>query len=188
MENETTTGGNIKDGTINVSPDVAPKHAGGRPTDYRGLETLLKANKYIDSCQDEQYQLTKLDGNNSTSYENKLKVKLPTIEGLAVYLEVRRSTIYDWKEKYEEFSDIIERLQSIQAEKLLNNGLSGDYNSTIAKVLLTKHGYIEKQETEHSGGIIVKQTNYGDRNFNSAQIHSKELSTTDSKSDTKSTV
>ena len=32
---------------------------------------------------------------------------------------------------------------SKQADRLLNNGLSGNYNPTIAKVMLTKHGYRE---------------------------------------------
>jgi hypothetical protein len=34
-------------------------------------------------------------------------------------------------------------LRAKQADRLLNNGLAGTYNSTIAKVLLTKHGYRE---------------------------------------------
>lgn len=117
----------------------------GRPTDY-SKTVLDKAQKYIDSCQDEEYERIKSEGDKSTSYDNLVRVKLPTIEGLAVFLKVARSTIYEWQKKYPEFSDIIERLQSIQAERLLNNGLSGTYNSTIAKVLLTKHGYIDRNE------------------------------------------
>ena len=42
-----------------------------------------------------------------------------------------------------EFSAIIEQLQAEQEDRLINNGLSGNYNPTIAKVLLTKHGYRE---------------------------------------------
>jgi hypothetical protein len=43
---------------------------------------------------------------------------------------------------------------------LINNGLSGDYNPTIAKVLLSKHGYREevKQDTEHSGSVVSHHT------------------------------
>lgn len=128
------------------------KNPEGRPTDYKGLDTLLKANKYIDSCKDEEYQRVKSDGDKSTTYDNLVKVKIPTIEGLAAHLEVSRSTVYEWKAKYAEFSDIIERLQQLQAERLINNGLSGTYNPTIAKVLLTKHGYIERQAVGLDGG------------------------------------
>lgn len=38
----------------------------------------------------------------------------------------------------------MERLGSEQEERLINNGLGGQYNPTIAKVLLTKHGYTDK--------------------------------------------
>lgn len=86
-----------------------------------------------------------------------LKVQLPTIEGLALFLEISRSTLYLWQKEHKAFSDIIEVLQQKQAQALINNGLSGNYNPTIAKVLLTKHGYTDKQEidqkTEHSGSI-----------------------------------
>lgn len=90
-------------------------------------------------------------------YDNRLKVKLPTIEGLAVYLGVHRDTIYEWSKLYPEFSDILEELRATQADRLMNNGLSGDYNSTIAKVLLTKHGYNDKQELQHSGSISLTE-------------------------------
>ena len=123
--------------------------AGGRPQEYNE-DILIKAQEYIDSCEDTEYERIKTEGDKSTSYELSVKVKIPTIEGLAVYLKVNRSTVYDWKEKFPEFSDIIDQLQGIQADRLLNNGLSGTYNSTIAKVLLTKHGYVEKQEVDNN--------------------------------------
>lgn len=73
---------------------------------------------------------------------------LPSIEGLAVFLEIHRSTVYDWKDKFVEFSDILEKLLALQAEKLMNNGLQGKWNSTITKLILTKHGYSDKTETD----------------------------------------
>ena len=69
-----------------------------------------------------------------------------------MHLGISRATVYDWKEKYPEFSDIIEKLQSVQADRLLLNGLSGDYNPVIAKVLLTKHGYREGIEQTGKDG------------------------------------
>jgi hypothetical protein len=78
--------------------------------------------------------------------------KLPTIEGLAIYLQVKRSTIYDWAKDpaKEEFSDILEEVLAHQAETLINKGLRGEYNSTIAKVILTKHNYSDRQELDHT--------------------------------------
>lgn len=70
---------------------------------------------------------------------------IPTIEGLALYIDVSRSTIYEWvkDEEKKEFSDIVERILEKQAQSLVNNGLKGKFTPTIAKVLLTKHGYRE---------------------------------------------
>jgi DNA-binding XRE family transcriptional regulator len=82
-------------------------------------------------------------------YKQKLKVNLPSVEGLALALGISRNTIYDWESEHPEFSDIINVLRAKQAVKLLNSGLSGEYNPFIAKALLSKHGYSEKQEISH---------------------------------------
>lgn len=118
----------------------------GRPTDFN--DQILKDSwGYIKEFA------------NDSKEDDKLKVNLPTIEGLALYLEISRSTLYLWQKEHKDFSDIIEVLQQKQAQVLINNGLSGNYNPTIAKVLLTKHGYTDKQEidqkTEHSGSIAI---------------------------------
>lgn len=76
---------------------------------------------------------------------------LPTIEGLALYLHVHRDSIYAWEESSKGFSDILEEIRQAQAEKLIQNSLQGRYNSTIAKMMLTKHGYVEKSAVENSG-------------------------------------
>jgi hypothetical protein len=128
---------------------------GGRPTDY-DEEILSQSREYLNACEDEVKILTSTINDKQTVIQ-KLKVNLPTIEGLARYLKIHRDTLYEWKKIHKEFSDIIEELQQKQAERLLSNGLSGDYNPTIAKVLLTKHGYTDRQEidqkTQHSGEV-----------------------------------
>lgn len=153
MAKETTKTKEIETKTVET------KHPGGRPTDFNQA-IIAKTQKYIDSCKDEEYRLIKSDGAQSTSYENKTKVCLPTIEGLALCLDVNRDTIYQWEKDHEEFSDILGKLRSKQAQMLIDKGLSGDYNPTIAKVLLTKHGYIEKQEVDnkHSGNVSFINT------------------------------
>lgn len=109
--------------------------AGGRPTDYNE-EILLKAQEYISSCED-----TDIEG-------GKVNVKIPTRGGLARYLDVSRDTLYEWAKVHKEFSYIMETLGAEQEDRLINQGLSGRYNSTISKVLLTKHGYADKLETD----------------------------------------
>ncbi len=119
----------------------------GRPIEY-GPHIIEKAKNYLATCEDDD------------SNPLRLKVKLPSIFGLALFLDVNRTTIYEWKTKYSDFSNIVDRIEDTQAEKLVNNGLSGAYNSQITKAMLSKHGVSEKSEVEHSGNqdkpIITK--------------------------------
>lgn len=82
---------------------------------------------------------------------------IPTIEGLALFLNVSRSTVYKWKGENQEFSDILESLMSMQAKELVSNGLTGDFNSTITKLILTKHGYSDRveQDVTSSDGALA---------------------------------
>lgn len=106
----------------------------GRPTEYNE-EILNKAKEYLESCTDTDKG-----------------VKLPSIEGLARYLQIARSTLYLWEKEHQDFSDILEDIKTEQAERLINNGLSGNYNSTITKLILTKHGYSDKTESDVTSG------------------------------------
>ncbi len=114
----------------------------GRPTEYNE-EMLKKAQEYIEMCNDDEIEKTKIGRGGGEVVEYKIKVKMPTKGGLARFLGVHRDTLYQWSKEYEQFSDIMEQLGAEQEDRLINNGLSGDYNPTIAKVLLTKHGYRE---------------------------------------------
>lgn len=124
--------------------------AGGRPSEYQGELTIAATRAYIDSCVDEYKQIVKQENEEKgyTMYENKLQVNIPTIEGLAIHLKINRDTVYAWKKTFAEFSDIVEELLANQANRLLNKGLSGDYNPTIAKLMASKHGYIERSAVD----------------------------------------
>lgn len=108
--------------------------AGGRPTKY-SEQTLETAKDYI-------------------ANHNDYGDVIPSVVGLAVALETHRDTVYDWvKDKNKpEFSDIVKRLATNQERKLLNGGLDNSFNPTIAKLLLGKHGYSDKQETDITSG------------------------------------
>ena len=118
-----------------------------RPTLYN--EQILEYTKqYIDTCEDTFDPESK-----------KVKVNIPTIEGLAYHLGINKDTIYSWRKEKPEFSELISNLLAKQAKYLVNKGLSGEYNPTIAKVLLTKHGYTEKTETDITSGGEKIQVN-----------------------------
>ena len=106
----------------------------GRPSKYTP-ELLEKAREYLESGYVENDEL------------------FPSHVGLCLYLGIGKSTAYDWAKEVEksEFSDIFEQIMMKQELKIVKNAMTGDYNSTIAKVMLTKHGYSDKQQTELTG-------------------------------------
>jgi len=114
----------------------------GRPTDY-SPEIIERAEKYLEECKDSFEFAVSDNGKFSHAFR---QVNLPSVEGLAAYLGKARSTLYLWAKEHEEFSDIFEKILAEQAKRLINNGLSGDYGATIAKLMLTKHGYTDRQD------------------------------------------
>ena len=131
----------------------------GRPTTYKE-EYINKVDEYLAECQDEDKQVVKQSSEKYEMYDNKLKVNLPTVEGFALWLGISKSTLYDWKKKHKDFSDSLEMIVEEQRKRLLNMGLSGDYNSTIAKLILSSnHGYTEKSNVDHTSGGEKIQSN-----------------------------
>ena len=128
----------------------------GRPTKY-SKAILRKAERYIRKCKDGV--ITLLESTHKKTgwkrFKYRLGVNLPKAEGLALYLEVSRDTLYEWAKKHKEFSYILERINQIQADRVINKALSGEYNPLIAKLLLGKHGYKDKQDITSGGEKIT---------------------------------
>ena len=132
-----------------------------RPTLYT-KDTVALAEQYLADCKDKYTEVpiytedgdVVLDENGVQKTRMKKIVNLPSVAGLAGYLKVGRNTIYDWasQEDKTEFSNIIELILSEQEQRLTSNGISGEYNSVIAKLLMTKHGYSDKQELTGKDG------------------------------------
>lgn len=80
---------------------------------------------------------------------------IPSIAGLACYCAKSRNNIYDYGEKSSDFKYILDAILALQENKLLNNGLNGTFNSTITKLVLGKHGYHDKVETESNAEQIA---------------------------------
>lgn len=128
----------------------------GRPTDYDATVIGEAVISYIGDCKQQFY--------------------LPTIAGLAVELSVSRDTIYEWAKHHPEFSDILEQLKALQESMLIQNGLKNEYNSTITKLMLTKHGYHDKQETDvTSKGDKMTFALISYANPDTAQVQPEEL-------------
>ena len=126
--------------TIRKSEKLKPvttstgKHRGGRPTKYSN-DTLVLARDYLKNYETHGDQI-------------------PSIAGLAVILGIRRETLHAWakEEGKEAFSNILGAILAKQENVLINKGLTGDFNSAIAKLALGKHGYHEKVDSTLSGG------------------------------------
>ncbi|CAQ85207.1 MULTISPECIES: DNA-packaging protein [Photorhabdus] len=86
---------------------------------------------------------------------------IPSVAGLACYLDIARSTIYEYAKQSNEFSDTLEGILALQESKLINKGLVGEFNATITKLMLANHGYSDKQEIDHrspDGSMSPKPT------------------------------
>jgi hypothetical protein len=106
------------------------KHPGGRPTKYN-REVLDKTIDYI------------------LNYKERGD-KIPTIAGLSQVLDTTRETITEWSNhpEREEFSVMVSKLMSAQEHELVNKGLDGVYNSGITKLILSKHGYSDRDDNQ----------------------------------------
>ncbi len=104
--------------------------AGGRPTDYND-ELLQNAQDYIDNCPDVVH----------------------SVVGLCLHIGIAKSTCYRWiEEGNAQFKDIVDTVSALQEQKLVCNGLTNDFNASITKLMLTKHGYTDKVETDVTTG------------------------------------
>ena len=113
---------------------------------------LRKTREYIDQCEDEFYDYVKSDGEKSTSWEQKVRAKIPTVEGLSLYLGVNRDTVFEWAKHHQVFSDSLADLVNKQKQMLISGGLGGYYNPTIAKLILSaNHGMIERTDVTSDG-------------------------------------
>ena len=129
----------------------------GRPTEY-SEEILKRAEAYIEMC-DEIHEIKErpVIKEGKVEEENfvKTRIVLPTVERLALELDVHRDTLYEWASKYPIFSDTLAKLKAKQADMLIQYGLSEEYNPTIAKLMLSaNHDMREKTDATTDGKPI----------------------------------
>jgi hypothetical protein len=99
----------------------------GRPTKYRD-NMVDKAYEYING-----------------GYQDHDHV-IPSVVGLALALGITSTTCYEWAKLYPDFSFMLRTLMDAQQEVCISGGMSGRFNSTITKLVLSKHGYSDRVE------------------------------------------
>lgn len=135
----------------------------GRPTKLTP-ELIEKAKTYLSTCIDKPVWTEK----GGMAY---VEVNLPTKVGLALFLGINKDTVEEWCKDItpfsgidnlpssdhvyfdalnlrQEFSVIVKEIQIEQEKRLINNGLGGLYKEKTTGMLLSKHGYAEKTETD----------------------------------------
>ncbi len=84
---------------------------------------------------------------------------IPSLVGLARVVGVRRETLHVWKnENKKGISNILYEILEQQKRTLLNKGLTGEFNSNIAKLILHQHGLHDKAD--------IAQETLGELNHN----------------------
>jgi len=133
--------------------------AGGRPSEYDPTFTQ-KVDEYLAQRVDKGVTIVSekdnADGSKTLVEMRKgLKVQLPTIEGFALFVGASKKSLYNWADEHEEFLHALDKIRTEQQERLINMGLSGDYNPVIAKLVLSaNHGMREKSDvTSDEKGI-----------------------------------
>lgn len=102
----------------------------GRPTKYND-ELQAKADRYIHE------------------YEQQGDV-IPSAAGLCVWLGIDRTTLHAWDRIHPAWSKTLSDIRELQEKTTLNKGLTGQFNSTIVKLVLYNHGYSDKIEQSHT--------------------------------------
>lgn len=121
----------------------------GRPTKYTPT-MCKKVDEFLELMKDEETNdVVQVSSKGSESYKRRVIVRLPTIEKFARFVGVHKDTLYEWSSKYKNFSDSLDKIVEEQKNRLIESGLSGEYNPTIAKLVLSaNHGMAEKSESE----------------------------------------
>lgn len=113
------------------------KHPGGRPTKYNE-QMVLAVDQYLETTGREQ-------------------TKLPTIEGLALYLGVDDDTIVEWSKEYIEFSAAVKKIKMLQKEQLINDSFYGGKEvNAAAGIFMLKVNHKMKDDS----GVKVQVNNF----------------------------
>lgn len=114
------------------------------------------------SCVDTVDKFIKSEGINTTSYERIVRANIPTIQGLARYMDVPSSTLRKWISTYPEFAEKIEMLNDEQFVRILNSGLSSDYSAVISRQALSSlHGLRDSTDiTTNNKDLNISVVNY----------------------------
>lgn len=125
----------------------------GALTTYKTEYAGKKLDEYLNYCE-KGHEPTLIPTN--ASYLMLHNAKIPTQKGFAKFLKVSRKSFDTWAIAHTEFALVLDRIHDEQEEFLINNGLSGRYNATMAKLILgVNHGFVERKETHSNHHLLA---------------------------------
>lgn len=152
--------------------DMAGNKNSGDYSKYSVSYSRSKLKAYLKSCKDKDIKkiIQESDQKGYKMYKTILKIKLPSVEGYAMFLGFSRRTLYNWADENKEFESSLDKIKAAQKQKLVEHGLDGSYNAAIARLILsTNHGMTERSDIT-SGGKAIPLFDYakkaGDNNSN----------------------
>lgn len=75
---------------------------------------------------------------------------VPSLAGMAHYLDTSKAQLQAWlADGDEELADLVARLDTMQEKRLLRDGLLGNFNQTVTKMMLAKFGYMDKAQVDN---------------------------------------
>ena len=98
-------------------------------------DIVQQTREYINYCTNEQ-------------------MELPTVEGLALKLDVNDDTLVEWAKIHDDFAEVFYKLKMSQKKELVNGGMYGGKEINVAMaifLLKANHGLIETSRTELTG-------------------------------------
>jgi hypothetical protein len=133
------------------------KHAGGRPTKYR-KEFVQRLDQYISLDFQNTIDIETTDSNGNTKQYQKITppAYCPTREGFAIEIGVDTDTLINWGNEHKEFFGALTRLDHVQKQFLLQNGLTNTYNDKIAQFLLINNHGMKSARTDNTHDVSVK--------------------------------
>ena len=122
-----------------IKPATREAFISSPPTKYT-KENRLKINQYI-------------------SKVSRYRRRLPTISGLANYLDVREITLHEWAKKYPIVSSTLDKIRTLQKEKLLSDGFykGKKVNANMAIFLLKANHKLSEGETTSTKIMIINK-------------------------------
>lgn len=110
-----------------------------------------------------------------------LKTQRPyTVEGLCIHLGIDRKTLLNYQKRkgYEEFFHVISQAKRRITDQYVSLGLSGGYNASLVKFLLSNNTeYKDKVEVDNRGEMKVKF--FEEKTYSTEETPEKEYDETD---------